>query len=507
MIVDPNTVEHDLDLRADVCVIGSGAGGAVVAKELAEAGLRVIVLEEGSYNTPRQFTQREADMFPRLYREQGSRATADFSVLVVQGRTVGGSTVPSFCINLRPPAAILDAWEQARGLGGVGSALMAPYFERVEKMIAVQSGRDDELNANNARLRDGATRLGLHGKLLPHSRVECVGCGFCALGCAYDRKNDALTAVLPAALRAGAALLPRCAVESIERHGAQASGVRASLQRDDGRSVAVAVQARAVVLAAGAVGSPRLWLRNGLPDGGRHAGRHLHLHPQVVVQAEFEEVIEGWNGVPQTFAVDQFVRSEPGGGGFWIGSVFAHPATASAITPGVGADHRGWMETYRRVAMAAVTLHDRSEGRVNLDEQGRAVVDYHLVEDDRADLIEGIQRTAEVFFAAGAKRVVLPFAERVVLASPRDTAAMERAVRASDPLLFSLQPHGTLRMGREARDSVVDATGQAHEVPRLWVADASLFPTAVAVPPQLAIMAFAARVADHVARAVVKEKG
>jgi choline dehydrogenase-like flavoprotein len=499
MIVDPNSIEPERTLKADVCIIGSGAGGAVAAMELAEAGLRVVVLEEGRYSTSRDFSQRETEMIPLLYREQWSRATADFSVLVAQGRTVGGSTVPSFCLAFRPPAAILDHWEQRLGLPGLGSALMAPHFERVERLLGVRPTAESDVNANNARARDGAVRLGLRGRLPRHSRVDCVGCGFCALGCAYDRKNDALTVHLPAASRAGAVVLPQCRADTIEVREGRVAAVRCEVARDDGRVVPLAIEARAVVLAAGAIASPRIWLRSQLPDAHRQVGRHLRLHPQVVVQGIFDDEIEGWAGVPQSYVIDHFLGTEVGGGGFLMTPTFAPPVTAASLTPGFGANHRRLMESYARVAMLAVTLHDRTEGRVVLDDGGRPAVRYHLVEDDRADLLEGIQRAGAVLFAAGARRVVLPFTERVELESAGELAGLDRSVRANDPLLVSYQPHGTLRMGTDPRRSVTRATGEAHEVRGLWVADASLPPTALAVPPQLTVMALATRVAGEIA--------
>jgi choline dehydrogenase-like flavoprotein len=498
MILDPSTIAPDQTFEADVAVIGSGAGGAVVAKQLAEAGLRIVVLEEGRYQSSRDFTQLEADMLPRLYREQASRATADLSALVVQGCTAGGSTVPSFCLCFRPPTAILDHWEQRLGLDGTGSALMAPFFERVERILAVQPTRAEDVNVNNARFRSGAESLHLRGRLPEHSRVDCVGCGFCALGCAYDRKNDALTAFLPAASAAGAQILPQCAVESIETAGGRATGARGTVVDDSGRRVSVRVAAKAVVLAAGAVGSAQLWRRSRLPDANRQVGAHLHLHPQVMVQAVFDDAIEGWNGVPQTYVVDHFLSAEPEGGGFLLMPTFAPPVTASSLTPGFGAGHREWMSSYSRVAMATVMLHDRTEGRVELDDQGRATITYHLLEADRSDLADGMHRAVEIYFAAGAKSVLLPYTDRVEMKSLRDPGPLQRGVRANDPLLVSYQPHGTLRMGKSARDSVVGSRGAAHEVAGLYVADASLFPTAVGVPPQLAVMAFAARVADEV---------
>lgn len=499
MILDPASLADGERLDADVCVIGSGAGGAVVARELAERGLRTVVLEEGRHNPSAEFTQREASMIPRLYRERASRATADLSVLVVQGRTLGGSTVPSFCLAFRPPAAILDAWEQRFGLDGVGSALMAPHFEAIERVLGVVATSEAELNANNARVRQGASVLGLRGRLPQHSRVACVGCGYCALGCAYDRKNDALTVLLPAAERAGAVLVPQCRADVIEREGGRVAGVRAVVGGDGQAPSVVTVRAKTVVLAAGAVASPQLWLRSGLPDPHRQVGRHLHLHPQVIVQAVFDEEIAGWQGVPQAFVIDHFLRAEPGGGGFLLTPIFAHPVTASALTPGLGGQHRTLMESYARRAMLSVALHDRSEGRIDIDDQGRASISYDLVEDDRADLVDGMQRASDVFFAAGARRVILPYTELVELEQPRDVAAIQRGVRANDPLMFSYQPHGTLRMSATSSGGVAASSGAAHEVPGLWIADASLFPTALGVPPQLAVMAFAARVASRIA--------
>ena len=139
MIVDTSMTTGDVALEADVCIVGSGAGGSVVAAELAGAGKRVIVLEEGHYWTSAEFTQREEEMYPRLYRERGTKPTADYTVLVSQGRAVGGSTLAGFCLCFRTPHQILANWAERFGLAELSHESMFPHFERVERMIRVSA--------------------------------------------------------------------------------------------------------------------------------------------------------------------------------------------------------------------------------------------------------------------------------------------------------------------------------------------------------------------------------
>jgi len=504
MILDTVTVDRDVALSADVCVVGSGAGGAVMAQELATSGRSVVVVEEGSYMVGRDFTQREEQMVPRLYADQGARATVDTTAMIFQGCVVGGSTVSSYCVCERTPRPVLAHWSTALGIPGVRAENMLPFFARVEAMANVRPLVADDLNKNNRQLKTGADRLGFRNHLPAHNRIECLGCGYCALGCTYDRKADALSVHLPAASQRGAVIVPDCRIERISVTDGRATGVTGRFLRSHGgHPYALRVRAATVVLAAGAIGSPVLWLRSQLPNTYRQVGRHLHLQPMVAVGALFDEEIAGWRGIPQTVIVDQFLDLDHAvEGGYLIYPFFAQPIATASLLPGFGADCRRLMEAYPRLALAAVMLHDRTTGRVELDASGRPSISYLLNDDDRSDLLDGMRRLADIHFASGAQRVILPYDPLIELARRGDYRAIdERPLRANDPLLFSYHPQGTMRMGTDPKRSVVNGVGEAHEVKRLFVADASIFPTSTAVPPQLSVMAFALRTAQHIAAA------
>lgn len=498
MIVDTATITGDVTVETDVCIIGSGAGGAVAASRMAAAGLRVVVLEEGPYRHSGQFTQREEEMLPALYDERGLRNTVDAPALIVRGRTVGGSTVGSQCVCVRLPARLLAHWSRLTALP-LRYEDLATAFEAVEAAAHVRPLLPHEVNANNAKLKIGADRRGFHSFLPAHNRIDCLGCGFCLLGCAYSRKADALTVHLPEAMRHGAVVVPDCHVERIETRNSAATGARARL-RGKGPARAVQVRARAVVLAAGALGSAAVWQRSQLPDVSQQAGHNLHLQPEVVLAAVFPEPVYGWTGIPQSVIVDEFVDLERSPeGGFLLMPTFAQPAVVASLLPGFGRDARAMMELYPRLALAAVVLHDRSSGQVRSGADGEPSVTYVLNEADRFDLLDGMRRMADVFFAAGAERVILPYNEVATLDRPGDYRAIDTLPwRVNDPLLVSYRPQGTLRMGGDARRAVVDPSGEAFAVRRLFVADASLFPTSSAFPPQLTVMALAQRTADAV---------
>ncbi|MGH7858147.1 MAG: FAD-dependent oxidoreductase, partial [Candidatus Binatia bacterium] len=504
MILDVGTVDRDLRLRADACVVGSGAGGAVIARELAAGGKSVVVLEEGAYWTSRDFTQLEEEMYPRLYRERGTKPTADHTVLVSQGRALGGSTVVSFCLCFRTPRLILERWRERHGLP-ISYESLFPHFEEVESVIGARPAGPGDLNANNRILLEGSERLGYRGRFVDHNRSDCLGCGYCALGCAYDRKGDMLTTYLPAASTLGARILPEVRVEKVLHDGKRAHGVVGHVRRSStGRRYGVRVDAPVVVLSAGALQSPMLWARSALPDPHRLAGRNLHLHPYTLVVGVFEDPVLCWQGIPQTWVMDEFLNLEKQiEGGYLAFAASAQPVATASLMPGLGPEHRRLMDRYAHLAAVAFFLNDRSTGRVRPDRRGRAVIDYHLNDDDKRDVMHALHTGAAILFAAGAKSVILPYNDLVELRRREDAEVIEeRGILANDPLFLSFHPQGTLRMGRELRDSIVNADGRAHAIQGLFVADSSTFPTSVAVPPQISVMAFARRTAHHILKAV-----
>ena len=482
----------DTTLDCDVVVVGTGAGGAMVARQAARAGLKVIALEEGAYSVPRDFTQREDEMLPLLFQDGGGRTTDDGAIAVLQGRGVGGSTVHNTNLCKRAPAPVLDGW----GVDGWRAVELAPHYEVVEHDLSVAPIEESRINRNNAILRRGVEKLGWRGGILSHNRRGCVGSGFCELGCAFDAKQNALKVLIPAAVEAGARVVADCRVERvIVKHG-RAVGVQARALREGRPGATVSVRARAVVLAGSAVGSAALALASGLPDPSGRVGRGLRLHPGAAIAGVFDEIIEGWNGIPQSWECTEKLRYDEAPGNddrTWILTAFAHPIGMASSMPGFGPAHMKLMRLYPRIAVLAAMLHDRSEGSIGVSSGGRPVVKYALDAADQRALLGGMRACAEILFAAGARQVIVPFASPLVLSSTRELdSIVAHGYRPLDPLLTAVHPMGTLALGR-----VVDERGRWHGADGAWVADGSLFPTSLGGPPQLSIYAAGHKVAGH----------
>ena len=496
----------------DVCVIGSGAGGAVVAKELAEAGLSVVILEAGEHHEPGTFTEYEPDMLRRLFWDSGLRRTRDGAIVISQGRGVGGSTVHNLCYAVRPPQPLLDRW----GLPDISNALA-----RVEQTLNVRQIQEAEVNSLNAVIRRGCEAMGWRGTVQRHNRGACAACGArCLFGCpnattGIGKQNMAVT-YIPLALAAGARLYSNCLAEAVLVENGKTVGVSARLPSGE-----LTLQSKAVVLAAGAINSPQLWLKSRLPDPTQQVGRNLHLHPAVFVGGIFDEIIDGHLGIPQSYYIDEFLnwgdapfvgktgayRNPPGQAaqgldcGYLLMPAFGSQLIVAASLPGFGTGHRELMERYRHIAALLVLLHDKTSGRVSLNRDGSPRIAYRLSREDKAVLIEGAINAARLLFAAGATEILMPYTQYVRIKTEADLEIIhQRGIVPNDVMLASSHPQGTLRVGEDAATSVVTFSGEARAVRNLFVADASLFPASIGVPPTLTIAALA----DYVAHQLVR---
>jgi choline dehydrogenase-like flavoprotein len=491
----------DLVEQADVCVIGSGAGGAVAAAELASQGRSVVTLEQGHHWTPRDFTQREDEMMPRLFEEAGMRQTVDGAVTILQGRNIGGSTVHNLCYAFRAPPPILRMWREEHGLEELTPETLEPSFQRVEQGLRVKPILEEEVNPFNALLRAGAEKLGYSGFVARHNRENCARSGYCVLGCTYESKQSMEITYVPRAHQAGARIYANARAERIEAEGGRVRRVLGHVVDHAGRERgSIEVEAKVVVLAAGAVGSPDLLLRSGL--GGEHVGRHLHLHPSVTAAGFWDEPIHAYRGIPQSYYIDEFIdlEREPHTGHLLMPLV-GFPVLTAVNLPGFGRRHFELMRHFDRMGGLLVLLHDPSEGSVESgDALSRPKIRYALRAADRRRLTEGLRHSAEVLFAAGARRVVVPYhREPLVLERGADLRAIEsREVREGELPIVSTHPQSTCRMGADARSSVVNAFGECHEVAGLFVADMSVFPTSLGAPPHITTAALADRTAHHI---------
>jgi choline dehydrogenase-like flavoprotein len=493
----------DLTERAQVCVIGSGAGGAVVAAEIASAGHDVVLLEQGHYWTKADFTQREDQMLPRLFEEAGMRQTADGGITILQGRNVGGSTVHNLCYCFRTPDPILAMWQREHDLPGLTEDAIRPSFERVEHMLKVKPIRENEVNELNRRIRTGAEKLGYSGFVTKHNREGCVQSGYCILGCSYDAKQSMLLTYVPKADAAGARIYADARADRIVTEGGRVTGVVGSVVDASGRRLGrVDVQAPVVVLSAGAINSPDLWLRSGLPDTGAQVGRNLHLHPSCMVAGFYPEPIHAYRGIPQSYYVDQFIDlAKDPHSGYVLMPIAGFPVLTAANVPGFGKTHSRQMRDYGKLGGLLVLLHDRSSGRVQPGSSpGRPTITYTLEAEDRRLLAEGLAHCAEVLFAGGAERCVVPYLPEALVLRPGDDLGQirTRGVQEGAIVLASTHPQSTLRMGGDPKRSVVNGFGESHDVRGLFVADMSVFPTSLGAPPQITTAALADRTAHHV---------
>jgi choline dehydrogenase-like flavoprotein len=492
----------DLELRTQVCVIGTGAGGAAAVARLVERGIDVVAVEAGGHLPAEACTQREHEMMPRMFRQAGLRATADHAIGILQGTGVGGSTLHNTGLAWPLPPGIAERWRREYGFALEGGALDS-YTNAALKALHASPIADAQVNANNGVLRRGADVLGWHHRRPLHTRVDCCGCGYCIIGCAYNRKTNAAFAFLPQAIANGASILADAAALGIEGPSG-ARRVVCSLEDGEGNASGhrAVVHARAVVLAAGALDTPALLLRSGL--GNRNVGRGLRLHPSALVGALFQERIEAWRGLPQSVIVDEFATFlRDGYGGFLLLALSGPPGLAATLVPGLGTLHRERMLRYAHAGSAAVMLHDETNGRVKARRDGTPRARYWPEQGDLEELHRGIGALAKLFFAAGAEEVVLPYLDApAVKTSGELDAALARGQGARYRLaLNAVHPQGSVPFGRTATDAAVTPVGRLWGQRDLFVADASLFPTSVGGPPQVPVMTLAMAVADHVAAA------
>lgn len=506
----PLTVSQDTTLEADVVVIGSGAGGGVVAAELAQAGKSVIVLEKGGYNYEGNFTQLERQAMSELFLKQGTQATKDLGVVIMAGSTLGGSTIINWMTCFRTPEDVLAEWEQSSGLNGYfTNAQLQQSFAAVEQRLSVNAEHSQH-NRPNQVLFDGAAALGYHAGVIHRNAVGCEQrCGGCNFGCRYGCSQSTMKTYLQDAYEHGARVIVRCSADSVIVENGRAVGVRASVSdAQTGKTANVTIRADAVVVAAGALHTPALLLRSGLENP--HIGRHLRLHPTTVSVGLYPEKVYAWQGVLQSAYSDQFVHLD-GNYGYKLEAAPGHPGLFGLARPWLSArDYREQMTRGAHLAPIIIVVRDKGEGTVSVDRAGEPVVEYVVSAYDRQHIAHGLGRMARIHFAAGAAEVMSLQNKATYVERSAHTALHEQQLRDFDRqvarhglganriLMFSAHQMGTCRMGADPRTSVADEHNQVHGVKNLFICDSSVFPSASGVNPMLSVMALAHRASQYI---------
>jgi choline dehydrogenase-like flavoprotein len=508
-----------LELEADVVVVGSGAGGGVAAARLAEAGRAVLIVEAGDFVPETAMSPLELEGFDRLYLDHGLTATADLSIAILAGATLGGGTTVNWMTCLEPPAGLRQVWARDHALrdleGGEARADLDRLRDELGFTPAYQIPPKDQL------ILDGAQALGWQSAVMQRDAWACGDCGACGFGCRRAAKRSGPRLHLAAAARAGARFLVRAAVERVELEAGRAVGVRGELSRADGSRRPFRVRAAQVVVAAGALRTPLVLRRSGIDHPA--LGDYLRLHPVPVVAARLAAPVEMWHGVTQAAGSLEFAEPGPaaadGGGpahgGFLIETAPGHPGLIALAFPWEGrAVAARMMADIGRYAPLIAIVHDRDHGRVDLTRHGRARVRYRISRRDADTARRALVEMARLARAGGAERILALGTPAAWFGSAEGVST--RAWRAYlDDLarfdfapnrgtLFSAHQMGTARAGGEPGTHPCDPHGRARAdrlgiiVRGLYVADTSLFPTASGVNPMVTAMFMAARTARTV---------
>ncbi|GIW05933.1 MAG: GMC oxidoreductase [Dehalococcoidia bacterium] len=480
-------------LDCDVLVIGSGAGGGVMASELTNAGLDVIVAEKGP---SRPYDGRERDSCESLLERAGALTTADTAIVVLAGSALGGGTVVNWTTALPPPDELLEEWATRAGFTGATSAAYRASLAAVTAALHVTT-EESLANPQNQALERGCRALGLSVRVIPRNVARCVDCSFCTFGCGYRAKQDAVTAFLEPAARRGARIVPEMFAHRLTIEAGRATG--AVLRTNDHD---VIVRARAVVVAAGAIGTPALLLRSGLTN--EQIGRNLHLQPTTVGVGLYPESIAPWRGVPQSRLCDAFADLDGAGYGVRLETAPAHPGLTAATLPWEGgAQHKALLARYDQLAAIIVIARDRHGGRVRLRPDGQPLLDYRLHPDDAAHLMRGLLAALRIHHAAGADTLIAPFTpltwHRGGEIEDFLAAVGRRELRPNSAALFSAHQLSSCRIGASPAQGALTPEGESWEVRNLFVADGSVLPTATGVNPMVTIAATAHYLAGFVA--------
>ena len=498
-IVHARDLDRGFDEGCDVVVVGSGAGGAVVATHLAEAGHRVIVLEEGPHYTPDEvasFTPSQA--MRKMWREGGMLTAMGIGstpmIAITVGRNVGGSSVHTGGVCFRIPDHIHHAWVHEHGLDELSAKHLERAYEDVEKRCHVVEVPEEARSESTRRLVAGAEKLGISFHPMRRNTIDCEGNGVCNFGCPKKAKQSVDLAYLPKAIAKGARLYSDTLVERVLLERDRAVGVEGwtlkAGPKPNVKAHRFRVRANAVVAACGSLHTPMLLMASGL--AARHLGHNLTLHPSTRISAMFDDPVNGWDGALQAVFSEHFHRDN-----ITLVGVYTAVNVLAGGLPGVGPAHRKIVERMPNLAVMGGLVHDSPGGVVRMPPGGREpILTYEMAPQDLLSVRRTMTILGEIAFAAGAREIFVP-----VFGTPgfRDVASLRRFEHEPiDPRrveCMSFHPLGSARMANDPRRGVTTPSGEVYGVRGLYVADGSILPTSIGVNSQVPIMAMATRIA------------
>ncbi len=501
----------DETVEADVCIVGSGAGGGVIAGELAAAGKSVVVLEAGDYLDDADFDGLELNAYQRSYLGGGPFPTVEGAVSIVAGSGVGGGTVINWTNCLRTYDHVRAEWASEHGLSDLAESDFDRHLDAVFERLGVNDECSD-LNGPHQRMREGCERLGYDFRLITRNADRDLyapeSAAFMGFGDASGSKRSTAKTYLVDAQAAGAEIFVGAAAGRILVEGGRAAGVEArwsdpaAPQPNGAGAATLTVRAPVVVVAAGAIQSPALLLRSRI--GGPAVGDYLRLHPTVAVTAYYDEPQNWMWGPPQAALSHQYADTGDGYG-FLIECAQATTGLfAGAIPWRSGADHKRRMREWAHAAPFVGVTRERGHGRVAIDAAGDPLVHYPISDErDQNTLKLAVEQLVRVHEAAGAREIVGSGLRAPDWTRGDDLETFvgvlnDLAIVPREYVTFSAHQMGSCRMGRDPQTSVANPWGELHDTPGVWVGDASAFPSASGTNPMATIMALARRTAHAI---------
>lgn len=491
-------------IECDVAVVGSGAGGGTVAGTLAAAGLSVVVLEAGGMHTERDFRQLELWANQHLLYRGGPVLTADGNALLFAGATLGGGTTVNWQNWVLPSAQVRAEWAD-HGLTDIPTARFDRHIAAVSARVGATAPCTDH-NGPHQRMIDGARKLGWSWREAVRNcdaaSYDPRLAGYTHYGDLTGSKQGTLKTYLADAAAHDARILAATRATRIVAREAKAPQLAATYtDQATGRTAQLAVRAKHIVVACGALETPALLMRSGL--GGPAVGTGLRIHPAALVFGEYTERLDGWWGPPQSAVVDEF--REAGGHGWLIENSHFYPGGYAALLPWEsGREHKEIMSRLRHTALLLGIVRDRGSGLVTLGQDDLAA-HYYAMDDeaDREQFSDALASVIRLHEAAGATRIRLPVRGFPAWARGDDLGGWIAAARllpigARGLTLSSAHQMGTARMGLDPMTSVARPSGELHGSDGIWIADTSAFPTASGANPMCTTMALARRTAEHI---------
>lgn len=476
----------------DFIVVGSGAGGAVVAKELAEKGAKVALVEEGALPFPYQDSAFRSLL--KLYRDGGVTGTIGKPMISIPlGRCVGGTTVINSGTCFRTPKKVLQQWEKELGLQELNSDNFQECFEKVEQEIHVEEADWSVMNRSSEFIRKIFTNKGLPCYPLRRNAHNCQGCGMCCYGCTSGAKKSMELTYIPEGIRSGLFLFYNARANRILLSNRTiGNGVLVDVLNPANRKVIDRVELKGgnIIIACGTLLSPLLLKRSGIANNNPNLGAHLTIHPASKVSIELDADISSWIGIPQA-CYSPVLEDE----GITFEGIAMPPDLGPSVFPFSGEELTNYWKNYKNIATFGFMIKDSNEGSLIFSIKNTPIFSYHLTDTDVSRLKKAFTFLIELALEENPTRIFIMSTKQPNIIRTKDDLHkfIKEKHKPSDFECMAFHPLGTCRMADSPDKGVCDPYHKVFNTDNIFVCDGSSIPTSPGVNPQLTIMALATR--------------